>query len=673
MSKPYNITGLKGLHPRLEIRDLAKDEVQFTLFINALDTIKQPDYRPKPARFQELGGIHGLPYEKWSGDPEAPDSMPNGIWGGYCNHQSVLFPVWHRPYVLSVEQSIGEAAIRLAKRWTEDTEHVDEATRAKWIDAAERLRFPFWDWTSQETLDKGLPDVLKPQVFQFTLPDGTKTDPIENPLSFHRFGNVQPDGFKDQIFKTSMQQDQAMSYFKSWTRTYRWPSSNVSPIEDYVKINALLQGGEKDVGSVRQLRSQIGNLFCYPAPGETEEHQRPSIWDEFSNSLFTPDKAGWDGYGCGSIEIPHNKVHLVVGGLGDMANNDYAGFDPIFYLHHCNIDRILAFWEYTYNKFWVAEGYYKKGGDGKPIPFTQPEGTWDEANNADINENSELQPFRTASGDYWKPKDTRFPNKPDTLHTGYTYPDIVATVNGEERRVSLSNPLPESDEKVHECKATIQAHFGVLEKHSIGNLTLIESHAAIPKGHGIVPNYRRFYTFVELVNHAFSGSYSLQLLYKDKVVGTFDVLTRSDATQCASCRIRRKAGGHVRGVIDIPDEVVEDIIQSQSENIGDSPEVETIADAIKSQINVRLVNAGGNILADAVGQPGVPGLGSQSAPGTQLEATIRPVMRLGSAQAGRKLSTKLTMDGPASKLGITYFNHASHGEFLVGDREWKSV
>lgn len=24
-----------------------------------------------------------------------------------------------------------------------------------------------------------------------------------------------------------------------------------------------------------------------------------------------------------------------------------AGYDPIFYLHHANIDRILGFWEYT--------------------------------------------------------------------------------------------------------------------------------------------------------------------------------------------------------------------------------------------------------------------------------------------------------------------------------------
>ena len=72
MSEPYKITGLKGqwsllefsiqrlippivgVYPRLEIRDLADNEIQFTLFIHALHTIKQPDYRPKAARFQDI-------------------------------------------------------------------------------------------------------------------------------------------------------------------------------------------------------------------------------------------------------------------------------------------------------------------------------------------------------------------------------------------------------------------------------------------------------------------------------------------------------------------------------------------------------------------------------------------------------------------------------------------
>ena len=41
-----------------------------------------------------LPGIHGQPLVPWDEDtqPQAPDL-------GYCTHNSLLFPTWHRPYV----------------------------------------------------------------------------------------------------------------------------------------------------------------------------------------------------------------------------------------------------------------------------------------------------------------------------------------------------------------------------------------------------------------------------------------------------------------------------------------------------------------------------------------------------------------------------------------------
>ncbi len=43
---------------------------------------------------------------------------------------------------------------------------------------------------------------------------------------------------------------------------------------------------------------------------------------------------------------PHNPVHVMIGGDqgGFMADPDLAGLDPIFWLHHCNIDRLWAAW-----------------------------------------------------------------------------------------------------------------------------------------------------------------------------------------------------------------------------------------------------------------------------------------------------------------------------------------
>jgi tyrosinase len=48
----------------------------------------------------------------------------------------------------------------------------------------------------------------------------------------------------------------------------------------------------------------------------------------------------------GNLESnPHNLVHTEVGGRGGlMSDPDYAALDPIFYLHHANIDRMWAEW-----------------------------------------------------------------------------------------------------------------------------------------------------------------------------------------------------------------------------------------------------------------------------------------------------------------------------------------
>ncbi|WP_340066599.1 tyrosinase family protein [Ascidiimonas aurantiaca] len=59
----------------------------------------------------------------------------------------------------------------------------------------------------------------------------------------------------------------------------------------------------------------------------------------------------------GNLESnPHNMVHMQVGGTpngedyGIMAYPETAALDPIFYLHHCNIDRMWAAWNAAGNQ-----------------------------------------------------------------------------------------------------------------------------------------------------------------------------------------------------------------------------------------------------------------------------------------------------------------------------------
>jgi tyrosinase len=68
-------------------------------------------------------------------------------------------------------------------------------------------------------------------------------------------------------------------------------------------------------------------------------------------SGFGGGQTGFAHFGnlTGALEgNPHNLVHVMIGGVGVppgfMSDPDYAGLDPVFWVHHCNIDRLWAAW-----------------------------------------------------------------------------------------------------------------------------------------------------------------------------------------------------------------------------------------------------------------------------------------------------------------------------------------
>jgi len=51
------------------------------------------------------------------------------------------------------------------------------------------------------------------------------------------------------------------------------------------------------------------------------------------------------------LESPHNSLHNIIGGNdGTMSSINIAAFDPIFWLHHCNMDRFYWNWVYKITK-----------------------------------------------------------------------------------------------------------------------------------------------------------------------------------------------------------------------------------------------------------------------------------------------------------------------------------
>lgn len=113
-----------------------------------------------------------------------------------------------------------------------------------------------------------------------------------------------------------------------------------------------------------------GDIWVPTAAGIKQHPKDPNLFGEvtqdvLSDDLYTGSDAGTKppGFGgpatvfthqgqtSGNLENnPHNLVHSYVGGslsnsnYGLMSDPGLAALDPIFYLHHCNIDRMWAIW-----------------------------------------------------------------------------------------------------------------------------------------------------------------------------------------------------------------------------------------------------------------------------------------------------------------------------------------
>lgn len=84
------------------------------------------------------------------------------------------------------------------------------------------------------------------------------------------------------------------------------------------------------------------------------------------------------GPSSGALEnVPHNVVHGRIGGW--MGNPNTAAFDPIFWLHHCNIDRLWEEWrnDPSQQHFNPTDGAWLNGvtfrlhgADDRPFDFT---------------------------------------------------------------------------------------------------------------------------------------------------------------------------------------------------------------------------------------------------------------------------------------------------------------
>lgn len=71
-----------------------ENEKQVKLFVAALDRFQRIDPHDRDSYFQ-IAGIHGQPNVPW--DEPIEEAAAKGK--GYCTHNNILFPIWHRAYL----------------------------------------------------------------------------------------------------------------------------------------------------------------------------------------------------------------------------------------------------------------------------------------------------------------------------------------------------------------------------------------------------------------------------------------------------------------------------------------------------------------------------------------------------------------------------------------------
>lgn len=188
------------------------------------------------------------------------------------------------------------------------------ATRAKYQDAANKLRIPHWDWAKALASNQPVyPTAISNERVQVTFPNGTSAT-INNPLykyDFHPLDNREFNG------------------------TVR------SPIRSKHKSSLVSQGCPEGAGVPSVCQGSPSTIR--PSTAELNTAFR-NILESQRSSLFTVLTQGQNfnsissSQGCGSqrfgnIENVHGPVHTLHF-PGHMSPAGAAAFDPVFWLHH---------------------------------------------------------------------------------------------------------------------------------------------------------------------------------------------------------------------------------------------------------------------------------------------------------------------------------------------------
>ncbi|KAH8675617.1 hypothetical protein BX600DRAFT_432181 [Xylariales sp. PMI_506] len=545
---PYN--GSIPLRPN--IRDLEKNYEQWNLYLLALNWmqwINQTD----PFSWYGITGIHGSPFVDW----ENVTASPGNEEEGYCPHVSIIFPTWHRPFLALFEQTMYGIVQVIASWYPEDRREVFQK-------AALGFRIPYWDWAAKPpTGDTVFPQSVggSPDV-RVDGPNGNQT--ISNPLYSYIFKPLNASAFVEFPFMY-------------WDETKRRPMPllgiNATSNDSWVS-NVLNIGLPTYQQRLHNLFSNYGNY---------------STW---SNEAWIPDNNNGT---YDSIESLHDDIHLACGGnYGHMAIIAYSAFDPVFFLHHANIDRIFAIWQLIHNDSYIT---------AQPALLA----TRTISAGSIQDENTDLTPFFYNKTTFWNSKQVR-------NHTvfGYSYAEVV---NGSRNdAIALVNRLYtdyspvmvlarsryEAARKDYQEVRSRKTTHGSLENAECAietNTKSEEKSLPVPLSEIIFRDgvYREWLMNVRLNKHGLNASYSVyvffgsvpqqssQWQFASSMVGSMGVFAGKKANA---------SGPHISGVVPLTSALIRLVNSGALPGLG----LEVVEAFLKNSLEVRIAYSNGTAI-----------------------------------------------------------------------------
>ncbi|KAK1759781.1 common central domain of tyrosinase-domain-containing protein [Echria macrotheca] len=351
--------------------------IQNSLFIWALKALQERDSTRKLSFFQ-IAGIHGYPYQPWD---EAKSYYAATLGQGYCTHNSLLFPCWHRPYMTLYEQALYEIMV------TEIIPHglvYDVPLIAK-----------------ESTIN----------VLDYKQPDSQIHVPIDNPMyKFVMPGKAQMGSFGINDIQDGVTQFYTIPYSRS-IATSRWaPFEPQGGTVSEAWVDGTWYNKPKDSFPLAEMVYRLFEPEYIKTFAQFATTRKPmrvrKLLDETRNP--TPYL---------NLEFIHNNVHNWTGGIngpvGHMGDVPVAGFDPIFFMHHCNIDRQFAIWQALNEK--NPNNWF----DHLKKPYDD-DGTWAIVQGEKVTPKTPLAPFhKNAQGDCFNSDDIR-----NWMSLYYSYPEL---------------------------------------------------------------------------------------------------------------------------------------------------------------------------------------------------------------------------------------------------------